>query len=178
MPLEDHYKQIHLMGQSLLADRFHFKAHFETRILPVYALEADKGGLKITAVPAPPVNKLREPTAPWEASDQLSPGHIETNFGSNGSRIVNGRAIQMSLLARILAYDIGDHPVVNHTGFTGYFDVKDLTWAPLTGIDGAEQSDAPSLPGALKEKLGVRIIATKAPIEVLVIDSIDRPNPN
>jgi uncharacterized protein (TIGR03435 family) len=178
MTREDRYKQIHWMGQSLLAERFHLKAHFETRVLPVYALEADKGGLKITAVPAPPVNKPGEPPIPWKSGDELAPGNMETNQGSNGSRILSGRAIQLTLLARILATDIGDRPIVNRTGFTGYFNVKNLTWVPLANAETSASSDAPSLPGALKDKLGIRIVSTNAPIEVLVIDRIDRPTPN
>jgi uncharacterized protein (TIGR03435 family) len=81
----------------------------------------------------------------------------------------------MQLLARILAGDVGDRPVVDHTGFTGRFDVTNLTWAPL---DAASAPDGPSLPGALREDLGLTIVPVRDPIEVLVIDSIERPTPN
>jgi uncharacterized protein (TIGR03435 family) len=40
------------------------------------------------------------------------------------------------------------------------------------------EPDAPSLPGALKEKLGLKVVPARDPIEVLVIDSIERPTPN
>ena len=56
------------MQQSLLADRFHLKAHFETRVLPVYELVPAKGGLKITEVPAPPERK------PGDQPTRIRPG--------------------------------------------------------------------------------------------------------
>jgi uncharacterized protein (TIGR03435 family) len=100
-----------------------------------------------------------------------------TTVNSNG-HVLNGRAIQMSLLARILYGEIGDRPIVDHSGFTGCFDIKDLTWAPMSAADAASTPDAPSLSEALQEKLGLKLVRAKDPIEVLVIDSIDRPSPN
>ena len=99
-----------------------------------------------------------------------------TTFNSSGLRVINASAIQMPLLARIISTDAGDRPVVDHTGFTGYFDIKDLEYAPLGNATSAP--DAPSLSMALQEKLGLRLASAKAPIEVLVIDSIDRPTPD
>jgi uncharacterized protein (TIGR03435 family) len=99
-------------------------------------------------------------------------------FNSTGLRVLNARAIQMSLLARIVGGDAGDRPIVDHTGFTGYFDVKDLTWAPLGDASATNAPDAPSLTVALEEKLGIKLVPAKDPIEVLVIDSVDRPSPN
>ena len=99
-----------------------------------------------------------------------------TTMNSNGLRVYNGRAIQMALFARIFSGDAGDRPIVDHTGFTGYFDVTDLTWAPLG--DATAAPDAPSLTVALEEKLGIKLVPARDPIEVLVVDSIDRPSPN
>jgi uncharacterized protein (TIGR03435 family) len=178
MTREGRNDQIRMMEQSLLSDRFHLRAHFETRVLPVYELVADKGGLKITDVPAPPGSKPGDPPMRLNPGDLLPPGTLMTVPNSNGLRVLNGRAIKMQLLARVIGGDIGERPIVDHTGFTGYFDVTDLTWAPLTDADAASQPDALSLPGALKEKLGVRIVPAKDPIEVLVIDDIERPTPN
>lgn len=113
-----------------------------------------------------------------QPGDPVPPGSVVTTPTSNGLRILNGRAIKMHLLARIIGGDIGDRPIVDHTGFTGYFDVTNLTWAPFADPDATSVPDALSLAGALKEKLGIRIVRAKAPIEVLVIDDIDRPTPN
>jgi hypothetical protein len=57
MASQDRINQDRAMQQSLLADRFHLKAHFETRVLPVYELVPAKGGLKIAEVAAPPEPK-------------------------------------------------------------------------------------------------------------------------
>jgi uncharacterized protein (TIGR03435 family) len=99
-------------------------------------------------------------------------------MNSNGLRVFNGRAIKMQALVRPIGGDAGDRPIVDHTGFTGYFDIKDLQWAPVGDASATSSPDAPSLTGALEQKLGLKLASAKAPIEVLVIDSIDRPSEN
>jgi uncharacterized protein (TIGR03435 family) len=178
----DRDAQTRSMQQSLLSDRFHLKAHFETRVLPVYELVPAKGGLKITAVPAPPEHKPGDPPIRVQSGDPLPPGTMMTMMNSNGLRMTNGRAILMQWLARMISFsaatEVGDRPIVDHTGFTGCFDIKDLTWAPLGAADATNAPDAPSLVGALEKQLGIKLVSAKDPIEVLVIDSIDRPSPN
>jgi uncharacterized protein (TIGR03435 family) len=138
-----------------------------------------KGGLKITEVPAPPERKPGDPPLQMRPGDPLPPGSVRTMFNNTGLRVLDARAIQMQLFARIISGDAGDRPIVNHTGFTGYFDVTDLTWAPLGDASATTTSpDAPSLAVALQEKLGLKLVPAKDPIEVLVIDSIDRPTEN
>jgi len=178
MKRDDRIDQNRMMQQSLLADRFHLKAHFETRVLPVYELVPAKSGLNLTEVPAPPELNPGEPPVRRDPGERLAPGTVMTTLNSSGLRVLNGRAIKMQLLARIIGGDIGDRPIVDHTGFTGYFDITDLTWAPLAEPDATSEPDAPSLSGALKEKLGVSIVRREDPIEVLVIDDIERPTPN
>lgn len=178
MTFSDRNDEVRAMKQSLLADRFHLKAHFETRVLPVYEIVPAKGGLKITGVPAPPERKLGDPPVPFSPGNPLAPGTSRTMFNSAGLRVLNARAITMPLLARIVSGDISDRPIVDHTGFAGYFDITDLTWAPLGDAVATNAPDAPSLTLALEEKLGLKLVAAKDPIEVLVIDSIDGPSEN
>jgi uncharacterized protein (TIGR03435 family) len=175
---QDRIDQNRSMQQSLLADRFHLKAHFETRILPVYEFVPAKGGLKITEVPAPPERKPGDPPISHRDGDPLPPGTSVGSFNSNGLRVLNARAIKMQLLARIIGGDAGDRPIVDHTGFTGYFDIKDLTWAPLGDASADSAPDAPSLIGAMEKTLGIKVVPTKDPIEVLVIDQIEKPSEN
>jgi uncharacterized protein (TIGR03435 family) len=181
MTRDDRINQISAMQQSLLADRFHLKAHFETRVLPVYELVPAKGGLKITAVPAPPESKPRDPSIHIRPGDTLPPGTMMTTMSSNGLFVYNARAIKMRSLAHTISFtgatEVGTRPIVDHTGFTGYFDIKDLTWATLNA-NTANAPDAPSLSEALQDRLGLKLVSGKDPIEVLVIDSIDRPSPN
>jgi uncharacterized protein (TIGR03435 family) len=175
MTREERSNQTRMMQQRLLAERFHLKAHFETQVLPVYELVPAKGGLKITNVPGPPEPKPGDPPIRVRQGDPLPPGTAR-NTMSNGLRVLNGHAIKMQFLARILGGEIGGRPIVDHTGFAGYFDINELAWAPSG--DAAAEADGPSLAGALEEKLGLRLVPAKDPIEVLVIDGIERPTPN
>jgi len=177
MSREQRADRIRMMQQSLLVARFHLQAHFETRILPVYALVPAKGGMKITPVVAPPETKPGDPPVPSHSAGSLPPGTMMSTPKSDGSWVINAHAIKMPLLIRVVAGNISDRPIVDRTGFTGSFDINNLAWAPLTDT-AANTADTPSLVGALKEGLGLAIVPTKAPIEVLVIDSIDRPTAN
>jgi uncharacterized protein (TIGR03435 family) len=178
MTAQERIDQNRSMQQSLLADRFQLKAHYETRVLPVYELVAAKGGLKIAEVPAPAERKAGDPAMPMGPGNPLPPGTSRTTLNSSGLRVLNARAIQMQLLARIIAGDAGDRPIVNDTGFTGYFDVTDLTWAPLGDAAADSAPDASSLSVALEKTLGLKLVPAKEPIEVLVIDRIERPSEN
>ena len=178
MTRQQRIEQARAMQQSLLAERFHLVAHFETRVLPVYALVPAKGGLKIVEVPQPPEPKPGDPPMHLGPGDSLPPGSSRTMFNSSGLRVLNARAIKMQLLARIIGPDAGDRPIVNHTGFSGCFDVTDLTWAPLGDAAADNAPDAPSLTMALEKTLGIKLVPAQAPIEVLVIDRIDKPTEN
>ena len=64
--------------------------------------------------------------------------------------------------------------VIDNTGIIGTFDVH-LEWAP---DDGAADGTLPSLFTALQEQLGLKLESTKGPVEVLVIDHVERPDAN
>jgi uncharacterized protein (TIGR03435 family) len=178
MKFDNRYDQTRSMKQSLLADRFHLKAHFESRVLPVYEIVPAKSGLKITAVAEPLERKPTDPPIDMRPGNPVPPGSSRTTFNSAGLRVLTARAIKMPLLARIISGDIGDRPIVDHTNFSGYFDITDLTWASLGDATATGTPDAPSLTTALEKQLGLKIVPAKASIEVLVIDSIDRPSEN
>ncbi len=69
-------------------------------------------------------------------------------------------------------------PVIDHTGMTGYFTYE-MEYEPM-GSDspGGVPSTLPSIFTALQEQLGLRLDASRAPVDVLVIDRIDRPTPD
>lgn len=77
----------------------------------------------------------------------------------------------MDGLATILSGRLG-RMVLNRTGITGAFQIE-MTFA-------AEPTDVtqPSLETALTEQLGLRLESTRAPVDVLVVDSVDRPTPD
>jgi uncharacterized protein (TIGR03435 family) len=68
-----------------------------------------------------------------------------------------------------------DRPVLNRTGLTGNFGFQ-LKFAPATNVN--PDPDRPHLVTALTEQLGLKLDTTHAPIDVLVIDSVERPTEN
>jgi bla regulator protein blaR1 len=159
MTAEQQREQVDLMEQSLLAERFHLKLHFETREMPVYALVVAKGGPKLT------------PAKDGELNSILS-FHSEMT----AKAVTLGDFAQSSLWT-----PIGGRLVIDQTGLKGTYDFT-LNWsqeqaaAPEPG-----KENAPALSPiftAIQQQLGLKLVPAKAPIEVIVIDSIDRPSEN
>ena len=138
---------------SLLADRFHLKFHREMRELTVYALVAAKGGVKL------------KPKGEGESRG------MSTHPGPGKTQAV-ATAIPMGELAGYVGNRLG-RIVVDRTGLSDSYDFK-LEWAP----DETPDSPAPSLVTALREQLGLSLETQKSPVEVLVIDSLERPSEN
>jgi uncharacterized protein (TIGR03435 family) len=142
-------QQMQPMLQALLADRFHLKLHRETRELPAFALVVGKGGPKLTASTF--------------ADSRINIGH----------GIFTGQKIDMAGLADALAME-SDRTIVDQTGLSGQFDMT-LKWNP----DATDQDpSAISLFTAIQEQLGLKLEATKAPVEILVIDSVQKASEN
>jgi uncharacterized protein (TIGR03435 family) len=78
-----------------------------------------------------------------------------------------------------------DKPVVDQTGLKDRYDF-DLKWTPdemqsNVQVPAQSRDDANAPPGlytAIHEQLGLRIVPTKAPVEVLVIDHLEKPSEN
>jgi bla regulator protein blaR1 len=141
--------------QSLLAERFQLKFHYETKEMPVYALVVAKNG-----------PKFKE--SPPEAQSMLRMG------GNNGIEM-NVTKGDMAQLARQFSNRNGvNRLVLDKTGLTGHYDYK-LTW---TLERGALDNDSQTVDIALQEQLGLKLEATKAPIEVLVVDHAEKPSGN
>lgn len=182
MTNHDWSMQQRALQQSLLADRFHLKVHFEVREMPVYTLVPAKGGLRIKAVDAPPSGD-KPPQMPAPGAPP-PPGMMMLMVRPGGSQTMRAGAIQISNLIALLSQqtaETGGRPVLDQTGFTGYFNVDNLTWAPLNAAPSTDpnaDANAPSLATALEETLGLKLVSTKGPVEVVVIDSIDHPSDN
>ena len=70
--------------------------------------------------------------------------------------------------------------VVDQTGLTGTYNFT-LTWSEQSVASGAGQengTDAPSLFTAVQEQLGLKLVPTKVPVQVIIVDSIERPSAN
>jgi uncharacterized protein (TIGR03435 family) len=178
---EANIQQTLLMVQSLLADRFKLALHRETRQLPVYDLTAARGTFN---PPAPKEGGCAQPTPGSPLPSGTIPcGMIRTGF----SGFLDGGSVQMGNLVKALAGVIG-RPVIDHTGFTGTFDIH-LTFTPdntTQGLPGGALGAAPpppdpsrpSLFDVLQEQLGLKLTSSKGPVEVLVIDHVERPSAN
>ncbi len=136
----------------LLENRFRMKFHRETKEEAVFSLEAAKDGLRITP----------------------HTGAGEPSMSSNGgSGMVTLKATRLSLadFAATLARQVG-RPVLDRTGVRGEFDFN-LQWSP----EQAPDSGSPSIFTAL-QPLGLRLISTKGPVEIVVIDYVEKPSDN
>ena len=156
-------KQIRLMTQPLLADRFKLKLHRETKIMSGYVLTVDKNGPKL---PAPRTDMPLD-----------SPGVIQIGGGAIWSR-----GSTMKHVATGLWLELGS-PVLDQTAIEGHYDFTlrfEEGNPQLAGPDpaaSAAKGNVGSIFSALHE-FGLKLEARKLPIEVLVIDGVERPSEN
>jgi uncharacterized protein (TIGR03435 family) len=160
-------KQWKGMLQKLMADRFKLSFHREKKELSVYALSVGKTGSKLTKSAGDP-NGL--------------PGLFFRELGN--LHVTNGN---MTDFTNLMQEAVLDRPVVDQTGLAGRFDF-DLNWTPddsqFAGMgaripppaDGANAP--PPLYTAIQEQIGLKLDATKAPAEVLVIDHVEKASEN
>ncbi|HEY3823037.1 MAG TPA: TIGR03435 family protein [Bryobacteraceae bacterium] len=167
--------QMRLMMQSLLADRFHLKIHFETRESSVYAL--------VQATPGKLGPKLRPHEAGRscdEPAPDLFPGrcrNLALTLRPDNTRLGGARDVPMDYIAQGLpTLDRLGRPVVDQTGLSGTFDFT-IEWLPV-GPAPTPDSDAPSFAEALRVQLGLKLESTKAPVRTPVIDQIESLSEN
>jgi uncharacterized protein (TIGR03435 family) len=163
--------EVGLMLQELLADRFKFTVHRETKESTVFALIGGKHGVKINA------------SADQTPGVALGPhGTLKVGAGS-----LIGTAVPLQLFASVLGQQLG-RTVVDKTELAGRFDIA-LKWsaesiqtAPVTGEIEATESGSdsllPSIFRAVEEQLGLRLQATKGSAGYLVIDHVEKPQEN
>ena len=180
-------KDMWLMLQTLLAERFKLTLHRETRDLPAYDLKVAKGGPRLPAPKDAGCVSFPPGTPPQPVPGKVDCGYVSGPFGGSEAGLlhIQGRKVRVADLVRELRF-ILDRPVVDETGFTGEFDL-DLSFTTdetLVGFPGFGQSgslpppDAPNILAALEEQLGLKLMPAKAPVEILVIDHADRPTAN
>jgi uncharacterized protein (TIGR03435 family) len=184
--------QIFLMLQSLLEDRFHLKAHRETRELPVYALVPSKGGVKL---PSPKEGSCvaGDPSPNWVGGRIAVPGGpatvlpcggvVVTMETSSGALLHGGRVLMPELI-RTLSLVLG-RVVIDKTGVTDAFDLRleflpDATSSALPPPPPGAPFDpnVPSILAAVQEQLGLKLESAHGPVDVLVIDHVERPAAN
>jgi uncharacterized protein (TIGR03435 family) len=177
-------EQVWLMLRSLLAARFKVELRRLTKELAIYSLEAGKNSSKL---PKRDETDCEATSAPDSSRSGFVPpcGGVARVWGPQGG-IMIGQRVPMSGLADALS-GVVDRPVVDRTGLTGTFDVE-LRWTPegyrfVSGdseqrppAEGAEPG--PSILTAVQEQLGLKLVAVKGPVEVLVIMRAEKPTEN
>jgi uncharacterized protein (TIGR03435 family) len=171
-----------VMLQALLAERFQLTLHRETRELPIYELvlarrkeklgdgmtESKDGGCRSTEAPA------------GERPVKLPCGAI---FNGPGMfKAVGGPVNSLTFLSYLMG-----RMIVDKTGLAGKYDIT-VKWSPESAATPFQQDASqtvpspdiagPSIFAAFQEQLGLKLISTKGPVEIIVIDHAEKPSEN
>jgi uncharacterized protein (TIGR03435 family) len=188
------------MLRKLLEQRFQLTSHHETKELSVYNLVIAKGGSKLQE--SKPDDNAVKGDKPLDAAQAAKiagansgPGgpsvavggktitiapsggaSFSMSGGRGGVRTTSGRGITTAALSSTLA-SIAGRPVMDKTGLTGKYDYK-LEYAPDDSQPDADAPAGPSIFTAVQEQLGLKLESAKGPVEILVIDHIEKPSGN
>jgi uncharacterized protein (TIGR03435 family) len=158
------------MLQALLADRFKFTYHKETRELPIYALVVAKSGLKMEASKG---NANIDDDA--KAKPEPMPGR-----GRGGMRRmrgeINGANVTVDMLADQLSSIVG-RSVIDKTGLAGDYDFT-LKYTPDSTEAPSSDSQTPSIFVAVQEQLGLKLESQKGPVDLYIVDRVEKPSEN
>ncbi|HEY4838660.1 MAG TPA: TIGR03435 family protein, partial [Candidatus Acidoferrales bacterium] len=166
------------MLQALLADRFKLTVHHENRELPVYVMVVAKNGPKLYE------SKFRE-----TGSDKTYDSSLQS--GRGGGKLLAPHATTRQL-AELLTLAL-NRTVLDKTALISTYDIT-LQWtadqaevpastAPDSSQRGSENTSAPngswpSIFAAIQEQLGLKLEEGKGPVEIIVIDHVERPSGN
>jgi uncharacterized protein (TIGR03435 family) len=159
-------KQSQLMFQKLLVSRFKLAFRYESRELPAYAIQIAQGGPKLAVT----ARKMGD----------------STGFSYNCKVVLTVRNASVADIAKGMQEVFMDKPVVDQTGLHDRYDF-DLKWTPdelqtycpRDPERSREDADAPpGLYTSMQEQLGLKLVRTKAPIQVMVIGHIEAPSEN
>jgi uncharacterized protein (TIGR03435 family) len=176
----DQQRQVRQMLQTLLEERFALRVHREMREMAVYELvKARADGQLGPRMRPSTANCVPQPGERSPCTLMIQEGR----FRGTGTGWGNGEVLSLNI-------GVWDRPIIDRTGLSGAFDI-DLEWTPDPGqsrsTDSAARAAAAvaATPGertsiftALQEQLGLRLQPTRASLEVLVIDKLERPTPD
>ena len=165
-PGQPNLAQLKIMMRQLLAERFQVKFHRDKKELSVYTI----------VIPPKGTHKLTP-----SQSGGSNPGLMFPRLG-----MLPTRNATMAEFAQVMQAAVFDRPVVDKTGLEGRFDFT-LNWTPdefqfgsLGGVRAGQIPDngSPNIFKAFQEQLGLKLEATKASADVLVIDRSEKPSEN
>ena len=176
------FDEIRAMTRTLLEDRFKLKSHTETRQLPIYVFSVARRDGKLGDQIKPSGAECLPIKAPAGAPPPPPPPPGPAPRTSCGSLLglgaISGRKLRIERLVEVLSQYVGRR-IVDVTHLTGEFDL-DLRWTPdqPAGRGGPpllSDDNAPSLFTAVQEQLGLKLDASRGPVDVLVIDGAEKP---
>jgi bla regulator protein blaR1 len=180
---------IQTMMKSLLADRFKLVARIEKKEMPIYALTLARNDgrlgsqLKASTIDCTSVNAGRRGGPPPGPPDFNGPAPQCGMMVRPGG--VKAGGVPINQILQLLSQN-AQRIVVDRTGLTGTYDI-DLTWTPeqIPQGRGDAPPGAPALPPidpngpslftALQEQLGLKLDSTRGPVDVLVVERVERP---
>ncbi len=197
LPMDQRREKMSQLMQSLLADRFQLKVSHQTKEGPVYNLVVAKNG--------PLIHEAKPPVDTPDAPKGPDGKPIPRNFMRMMPGDLSGQAVPIEFLAQQLSMQTG-RKVIDQTGLKGSYDFE-LKWSPEPGPggmmgggpagggppgggppgagpgpgpDGGAPPDAsgPSIFTALQEQLGLKLDSAKGPVDMLVIDHVEKPTEN
>jgi uncharacterized protein (TIGR03435 family) len=158
--------ELRQMFRTLLEDRFRLKIHRETREMTAYNLVVAKGGPKLKH--ADPDGEVNLDGNPIEQGNSLSA------YGADGGTHLLGKSASMERLVYVLSGRL-HAPVLDRTGLTGPFDY-DIVFSREDNP--SDTGGPPALATALQEEMGLRLEKTRSPVEIIVVDHVEKPTGN
>jgi uncharacterized protein (TIGR03435 family) len=188
-----------VMMLNLLKDRFQLTTHLETREQPIFNLVIARAdgrlGPDLKPTPAECQAAIAERIAATKAAAErgaLPPrptfpdpnGPLPCGFVQMGPGLMTGSGRTIAQIVPTLA-DLLGRPVIDKTGLTGLYDVA-LKFAPTGRVTGLfallpgpppppDDPDAPGLSTAVQEQLGLKLESARGPVEIVVIDTLEKP---
>jgi uncharacterized protein (TIGR03435 family) len=161
------------MLRELVTSRFHLTFHREPKEFSIYTLTVARTG-----------SKLKESAASADAQPEIV-NVVHPDLDGGFILQLPARNATMAQFTSMMQRGMLDRPVVDKTGLAGKYDF-DLEWSPdesqfdgqLAKPPGSGPATKPSLFEALQQQLGLRLEATRGPIDTLVIDRVERPSDN
>ena len=176
VPLEE----MRSMVRGMLEDRFQLKAHREMRELPIYNLVVAKSEKLKLSQDQTPV----DPAAPKTPSPSGPARGSFRNLGKPSptalTLVLSGTAVRVDEFMGMLG-QYADRPLIDKTGLSGLYDFElqfDMAYPATNGPTRASEPGMSSLFTDLQDQLGLKLESAKVQLEVLVIDSVQRPTEN
>lgn len=184
-------EQMRMMMQSLLKDRFKLALHYETHDGPVNALVLDKPGVLGPKLVVHPENAPCQIAPQPTGATPASAGHpvycgldVWRADGELHFRLIEATMADAARLLNTIGGMIGARdarPIEDKTGLAGKYDLEIVFVPEANGpvsSDAQGDSGGPTFTGALKDQLGLKLVKDTGPVQVLVIDHIEKLSPD